>query len=155
MTTNPFNPFGNIDLGTFDMSKFLGDLKVPGVDLQNMLASQRKNIEALTAANQLAAKGLQEVAKRQSEFLAEAMNEMSGAAKQIASSGNPQEMSAKQGELAKQAFEKVLGNMRELAEIVSKSNSEAFTVINQRMTENLEEFKSLMANQVENLSPNK
>ena len=49
MADNPFNPFANVDF-----SKTMGDLKIPGFDVQAIMDAQRKNIEALTAANQTA-----------------------------------------------------------------------------------------------------
>ena len=146
-TPNPFNPFANFDFGKFDLSKFdmtkmLGDVKIPGFDMDAIMAAQRKNIEALTAANQAAVQGMQAVAQRQAEILSQAMNEVSSIAQQLAgSASNPQEMTTKQAELARKAFEQALANMRELAEMVSKSNTEAFAIINKRVTESLQELK--------------
>jgi hypothetical protein len=51
-------------------------------------------------------------------------------------------LTAKQAELARKAFEQALANARELAEMVSKSNTEAFAIINKRVTESLQELKS-------------
>jgi phasin family protein len=150
MANNPFNPFANMDfskfdLSKFDMSKMLGDVKIPGFDMQAVMDAQRKNIEALTAANQAAVQGMQAVAQRQAEILSQSMSEVSSIAQQLASSAsNPQEMTAKQTELARKAFEQALANMRELAEMVSKSNTEAFAIINKRVTESLQELKGLV-----------
>jgi len=148
-TPNPFNPFANIDFSKFDMSKFdvtkmMGDLKIPGFDMQGAMEAQRKNIEALTAANQAAVQGMQAVAQRQAEILSQAMGEVSSIAQQFSSAGNPQEMSAKQAELARKGFEQALANMRELAEMVNKSNTDAFAIINKRVNENLQELKTLV-----------
>jgi phasin family protein len=150
MANNPFNPFANVDFAKFDMSKFdmskmLGDLKIPGFDMEAAVAAQRKNIEALTAANQTAVQGMQAVAQRQAEILSQAMSEVSAVAQQLSSAGsNPQELTAKQAELARKGFEQALANARELAEMVSKSNTEAFAIINKRVTESLQELKSLV-----------
>ena len=149
MANNPFNPFANMDLGKFDMSKFditkmLGDVKIPGFDMQAAMDAQRKNIEALTAANQAAVQGMQAVAQRQAEILSQSMNEVSSIAQQLAgSASNPQEMTTKQAELVRKAFEQALSNARELAEMVSKSNTEAFANINKRVTESLQELKAI------------
>lgn len=151
MANNPFNPFANMDFGKFDLSKFdmtkmLGDVKIPGFDMQAIVDAQRKNIEALTAANQAAVQGIQAVAQRQAEILSQAMSEVSSVAQQLAgSASNPQEMTTKQAELVRKAFEQALANARELAEMVSKSNTEAFAIINKRVTESLQELKSLVA----------
>ena len=150
MATNPFNPFATVDFTKFDMSKLdmskmLGDVKIPGFDMEAAVAAQRKNIEALTAANQAAVQGMQAVAQRQAEILSQAMSEVSAVAQQLSSAGsNPQELTAKQAELARKGFEQALANARELAEMVSKSNTEAFAIINKRVTESLQELKSLV-----------
>ena len=148
---NPFNPFAamdfsKFDLGKFDVTKMLGDVKIPGFDMQAVMDAQRKNIEALTAANQTAVQGMQAVAQRQAEILSQSMNEVSSIAQQLAgSASNPQEMTAKQAELVRKAFEQALANARELAEMVSKSNTEAFAIINKRVTESMQELKTLVA----------
>ncbi len=143
---NPFNPFANVDFSKFDFTKVLGDLKIPGFDMEAAMSAQRKNIEALNAANQAAVQGMQAVAQRQAEILGQAVNEISTVAQQLASaSTNPQELTAKQAEVARKALEQALANARELAEIVSKSNTEAFAIINKRVTESLQELKSLVA----------
>lgn len=143
---NPFAEFAKFDISKFDLSKTLGDIKVPGVDVEALLASQRKNVEALTTANKVALEGLQAVAKRQAEILAQSLAEANAVAKELASlSSNPQELTAKQTAVAKEAFEKALANARELAELVNKSNTEAFAVINQRVNESMEELKALVA----------
>lgn len=145
MADNSFNPFANIDLGKFDVSKMMQDLKVPGIDVNALMEAQRKNIEAVTAANKAAIDGMQSVAKRQAEIMAQSFGEVSNLAQEFsASANNPQEMGTKQAEIIKQAFDKALSNMRELAEMVSKTNTEAFEVMNKRFTESLEELKGLM-----------
>lgn len=144
---NPFNPFANVDLSKFDMTKLFNDVKIPGFDMKAAMDAQRKNIEALNAANQAAVQGMQAVAQRQAEILSQAVSEISAVAQQLASAGsNPQEMTSKQAEVARKAFEQALANARELAEIVSKSNTEAFAIINKRVSESLQELKALVAN---------
>lgn len=146
MANNPFNPFATMDFSKFDLSKMLGDMKVPGFDMQAAMDAQRKNIEALTAANQAAVQGMQAVAQRQAEILSQALGEISSVAQQLANASNsPQELTSKQAELARKAFEQALANARELAEMVSKSNTEAFAIINKRVTESLQELKALVA----------
>ena len=144
MAENLFNPFANFDLSKFDITQMLGDLKIPGFDMSTLLAAQSKNIEALTAANKVALEGMQAIAKRQAEIMAQALTEVSSMAQQLASTSSPQEAGAKQAELVRQAFEKALANMRELAEMFSKTNTEAFELINKRFTESLEELKALV-----------
>ncbi|HXH03141.1 MAG TPA: TIGR01841 family phasin [Candidatus Competibacteraceae bacterium] len=141
--TNPFQSF--LDMASFDPGKMLKDFRVPGVDMDSLLAAQRKNIEALTAANKAAVEGMQAVAKRQSEILTQVMAEAQQAMQQLAAAKDAQDLTNKQAELFKQAFEKALANMKELAELVNKANMDAFAVINQRLNESLEELKGYVA----------
>lgn len=137
--------FFDFDISKFDISKYLGDFKVPGVDVDTLVSSQRKNIDALTQANKLAYEGFQAVIKRQAEILRQTVDEIAQATKDIAEPGNPQEKAAKQAELAKGAFERSLANLRELSEMVAKANSEAFDLLNKRFTQNLDEVRDAFA----------
>ena len=144
MADVPFNPFANFDLSKFDVTKMLGDLKIPGFDMSALLTAQSKNLEALTAANRVAIEGMQAIAKRQAEIMAQTLTEVSGMVQQLAGASTPQEAGTKQAALIKQAFEKALANMHELAELFSKTNTEAFELINKRFTESLEELKAML-----------
>ncbi|WP_142848268.1 phasin family protein [Telmatospirillum sp. J64-1] len=127
-----------------EMNKMLGDFKVPGVDVESVLSSQRKNVEAVAAANKLALEGMQAVLKRQAEILRQTVDEVSTVGKSLTEAGTPQDKAAKQTELVKEAFERTLANMRELSEMVAKSNSEAFDLLNKRFTQNLDELREML-----------
>lgn len=134
------NPFADMDF-----QKMMADFKVPGVDMQEVLESQRRNLEALTSANQLAAEGVQAVARRQAEIMRETMAEVQKATREIMSTGGtPEQAVAKQTELARSAFEHAISNMREVAEMMTKSQNEAADVINRRISESLDEIKRMV-----------
>jgi len=130
-----------------DVSKMMSEFKLPGVDVDAIMASQRRNIEAVTAANQLAIEGMQAVVRRQAEILRQTMEEAGNMLTEMMGAGSPEDKVAKQAELVKVAFEKALANMKELAEMVAKSNSEAANIISKRVGESLEELKVVMAKQ--------
>jgi Phasin protein len=50
---------------------------------------------------------------------------------------------AQQAELAKEAFEKALGNMRELAEMVTKAQQGAIDTMSGRISQSLDEIKEM------------
>jgi phasin family protein len=128
--------------GFFDMdvSKAFNGFAIPGVDAETVMANQRKNLEALTQANQLAVEGVQAVTRRQVEIAREAFEGASTLFRDLVQPSAPEDRFAKNAEIAKQAFEKSLANARELAEMFTKANSEAFEVITRRFTESLEEM---------------
>jgi hypothetical protein len=57
-----------------DMGKAMGDMRAP-VDMETVVAMQRKNIEALTQANQLAMEGAQAILRHQLEMTRRTMEE--------------------------------------------------------------------------------
>jgi len=125
-----------------DIAKLMEQFKVPGVDVGKIVESQRKNIEALTRANQAAYAGVQELAKRPTELLQETMAEGQAARAQAPSRDSAGV--AQQTELAQQAFGKAFDNMRELAEIAAKSQTQAWEAFQKRIHENFAEFRKLI-----------
>jgi|SRR5690606_33623545 phasin family protein len=125
----------------FDLTKVMADFRVPTLDVDAMVASQRKTIEALTQANQVAVEGVQAVARRQVEMARQTIEDLTGLFREIAQPGTPEEKLAKQAEAAKNALEKGIANARELAELVAKANTEAFDVLNKRVAEGLDEVR--------------
>ncbi len=135
--------------GFFDVTKVIGDFKLPGIDLEAAVASQRKNLEALTQANQLAVEGVQAVLRRQAEITRQAMEDFSAMFRDfVQPNGSPEDRIAKQAEYSKQAIEKSLSNAKELTEMVTKANTEAFNVINKRVTDSLDEVRDFAKQRV-------
>jgi phasin family protein len=117
-----------------DFTKLMGQYKLPGVDFAALVERERKNIEALTKANKIAFEGWQALVRRQAEILQETMT-------QAIADARKQDAAKARADLAKQGFEKALGNMRELAEMATKSQREAFDVLRKRLGENMEDIR--------------
>ena len=132
------NPFLNIDF-----QKMMMDFKMPGIDADALMNAQQKNIEAISNANQLAAEGFQAIGKRQTELFQQAVEESQKALGALLSQGAPEDRIAEQAETVKTTIERTVSNLREISEMLAKSNQEAFDVINKRITESLEEVKAL------------
>lgn len=130
-----------------DLTKMMRDYQVPGVDWQELMASQQKNVEALTKANQVLLEGAQAVIQREVEIMQKAMQEFAEASRELMQEGDPQAQAQKRVELAKASFETALRNMRELAEMAGRSNREALEMINKRAMESFDEIRGAMAQQ--------
>ena len=124
-----------------DLVSRLRTLAVPGVDVEAVMASQRKNIEALASASRSTLDGAHAVSRRQAEILHETMSQTAQSLEALAKTGSPVDVATKQIELMRAGFEKALGNMRELAEMVSKAQQGAVDAISQRVAQSLNEFK--------------
>ncbi len=138
---NPFFP-------DVDLTKVMADFRLPTVDVEAVVAAQRKNIEALTQANQLAVEGVQAVARRQVEIARQAVEEYTSLLRELSTPVAPEDRLAKQVDVVKGAMEKGLANARELAELATKANTEAFNVINKRFTEGLDEVRDFAKKRV-------
>ena len=135
-----------------ELTRMMRDYQVPGVDWQELMASQQKNVEALTKANQVLFEGAQAVIQREVEILQKAMQEFAEASRDLMQEGDPQAQTQKRLELAKASFEAALRNMRELAELAGRSNREALEMINKRAMESFDEIRSAMAHKRESPS---
>jgi phasin family protein len=119
----------------FDFTKLMSQFRLPGVDFAALVDRERRNIEALAKANRIAFEGWQRLVRRQAEILQETMKEV------VANAGQ-QDAIKKRADLAKEGFEKALANMRELAEMATKSQKEAFDVVRKRIEENVEGIRN-------------
>jgi phasin family protein len=129
-------PGGPKQTSNFDFKEILEQYKLPGVDFAALLERERKNIEALTKANMVAFEGWQTLVQKQTDILKDTMAQAVAIARNSDTAGS-------QSEIAKQSFEKALENMRELAQIVVKSQSDAFEVVRNRVHEYMDELRDL------------
>jgi phasin family protein len=123
----------------FDFGKLFSGLNFPLFNVEMLMTTQRKNIEAITHAHQLAFEGLQAAAKRHTEMARSALEEAHAAILALAQPGSPERQIMNHAELAKTSFEKAMAHGRELSELVAKANSEAFNIIANRVSESLHE----------------
>ena len=129
-----------------DPTRMMTDLRLPAMpDLESLATAQRRNLEALSAANRVALEGAQAVAKRHMEILQQSMSEMTDAMRSVAGEGDPQSKAARQAEVLKTGYERAVGNMREIADLIQKSNAEALGLLNRRFTEAMDEVRAVMA----------
>lgn len=127
-----------------DVTKLMGEFKLPQVDVEALVAAQRKNIETLSTANKLALEGMQAVAKRNMEIMQQSLADMTEAMKAIAAAEAPQAKAAKQAELLKSTYEKAMQNIRELQDMIQKMSGDTLGVLNRRVGEALDEVKVMM-----------
>jgi phasin family protein len=125
-----------------DFGKLWANGKAANIDMNWFLAYQRKNIEALTAAQQRAVEGAQAVAKRQVELARAAAEDLSKVTKEMVGAGSTEDKLAKQATAAKEAFEAAVASVNELSELIQKSQSEAFEVIRKRVVDNFDDVKA-------------
>lgn len=110
------------------------------MDFNQVFTTQRRNIEALSAANQVVVESAQAIARRQAEVARENVESALKASKEMMTSSTPETNLSRQADLTRSFFETALSNLRDIGEMATKSSFEAFDVLNKRAAETLEEI---------------
>jgi phasin family protein len=132
----------------FEFSKFFAQVKWPVMpDMEAFLAAHRRNMETLSAANRVALEGAQAVARRHMEIMQQSMVELTETMQALAAAEGPQAKAAKQAELLKHGYERAVANMKELSDLIQRSNGEAVGMLNKRFSEAMDEVKALVEKQ--------
>jgi phasin family protein len=132
--------------GVPDFASLFANLKVPSLgDVEPLLRAHQRNMEALSGANRVALEGAQAYAKRHMEIIQQGLAELTQSLQALAEPGSPQAKAARQVELIKQAYERTVANMKELGDLIQRSNNEAIQLLNQRFAEAMDDVKGMMS----------
>ena len=126
---------------TMDFSKIFESFKVPGLEMDSMMDTQRRNVQALIDAQRATAEAYQSVFRRQVELMQGSVESLTGAMKEMMSQDSPTEAASKQMEFVRKAFETNLANLREIAELTAGAHTEAFKIVQERLNQNLAQAK--------------
>lgn len=128
-----------------DPMGFLNDFRFPAMpDLEALAAAQRRNLEAISAANRVALEGAQAVARRHMEILQNSMGEMTQLMQSVSLEADATGKATKQAEMMKASYAKAVTNMKELADLIQKSNGEALGLLNRRFSEAMDEVQGMV-----------
>ncbi|MCW5741863.1 MAG: phasin family protein [Alphaproteobacteria bacterium] len=142
-------PFADVDFtkvwGEFKMPT-AADFKFPAAfNVEALAEAQRKNIAVITTANQAAFEAFKALAERQADMVKAMTEEFSKSASEIMAAASFEEKAAKQADAAKKTYETAIANLRELSEMVAKSNAQTLDAVNARVAEVIEEIKAMIA----------
>ena len=134
------NPFTD-----FDFSKFAGEFKFPTLNVESIVESNRKNFAAFTTASTSTVEALKTIAQRQGDMVRAAFEDFSKHGSEVLAAATVEEKTAKQIDFAKKSYDVALANAREIGELYTKGQTEAFGVINERIAELTDEVKAAIA----------
>ena len=132
-------------LKLFDFQSIFHNAKIPGFDIDAIIAAQKKNVEAVVGANQTVTEGFQAITKRQLKVAQTMVQDTGVRMADLMGDTALRERMAKQAELAKSGIEQAAQSMREVSEVLGKAQTEAFALIKRRMDESLDEIKDFKA----------
>jgi phasin family protein len=130
------NPFD------FDVTKIFADFRFRPFDVEAVWAAQRRNLEALSQANQAAVEGVHALARRQIEITRDAFEGFSTLLRDLAQPASAEDRLVKNTEYAKKMLEKGASHGRELATIAAKAGTDAAEILQKRATEGIDELRS-------------
>lgn len=125
-----------------EFSKHLPKFSGFPFDTATLLESQRKNVQAFAEIQKKALEGLQAAAQKQGELVSQMAQDNSALAHEIMNEGTPEQKIARQTDIAKKVYEKSISGMKEIGEILTKSNQGVTDIINKRVSATLTEVKT-------------
>jgi phasin family protein len=132
-----FHPF-------HDLNKTLEQFKVPGVDMSAFVAARRKDVEALTAANKAVYEALQDLGRTQTEMLTHAMKGIQESAEGMLKKGVKGADTTGQTEAARAAWQRMLADIKALAELARKSQAQAVAGLTETAAESTKIIENLV-----------
>jgi len=133
------NPFD------FDFTKIAGEFKLPVVNVESVVETGRKNFTAMTTASTAAVETFKTIAQRQGDMFRAAMEDFSKHGSDVMGAASIEEKAAKQVDFAKKSYDAVIANTREIADLYTKGQADAFETLNARIAELTEEVKAAFA----------
>jgi phasin family protein len=134
------NPFAD-----FDFSKIAGQFNFPVVGVETVVETSRKNFAAMTSASTATVEAFKTIAQRQSDMVRAAMEDFSKHGSEVLAAATVEEKAAKQIDFAKKSYDLAIANTKELADLYTKSQTEAFETLSARVAELTEEVKAAIA----------
>ena len=133
------NPFD------FDFTKIAGEFKLPAVNVETVVETGRKNFAAMTTVSTAAVETFKTIAQRQGDMIRAAMEDLSKYGSDVMGAASIEEKAAKQVDFAKKSYDMAIANTKELADLYTKGQTEAFQTLNTRIAELTEEVKAALA----------
>src|SRR6476620_11501749 len=124
------------------LRKFGSDLGLPKLNVDELLQTQKKNIDALGQTAKVAAQGAQSVAQKQREVLEAGLQEAATLAREYKPLGKVHANLALQTEFARKVFEIAVKGAQDRATTARQSTTDAVKIIQDRMKESFEEIRA-------------
>jgi phasin family protein len=126
-----------------DMFAEIGkQFNLPKIDYDALLETHRKNVEAMRASTLALSQDGRALLALQQDILTDVTRQSRELIAEFKPQGSPQEVAAKQAELARRAFDAVVENTKDIAELVQKSGAGASTIIMNRIRESIAEARA-------------
>ena len=126
-----------------DLTKAWSIPKFATLNVEALLEGHRKNVVALTKANQVVFDGLSTLARR--DLFKSAVDDYTKVTSDVLTGTSVEERATKQADVAGHIYASSVARFLELSDIAFKTNVSAVEILNARVTEVFDEFRALFA----------
>lgn len=137
----PKQDFSDNPFGSSEFLKFFESYQHPVLDMKSIMETQRKNMQALSQAQQLALQACQTLGQRQGKILSQMVEDNSVLAREVLSEGTPEEKISKNAEVFKHVYERTINSMQEFSKLLGQCGQEASDIINKRVAATMSEIQ--------------
>jgi phasin family protein len=102
-------------------------------DVAPLMKMQQRNVETMVEANRIFVETTQAIARCQTDMMKDCVEQMTRAFAEMSGRSEPGETAAKEGAAVQALFEKTASHVRDIAELISKSNADTIQLVNGRM----------------------
>jgi phasin family protein len=113
------------------------------LDVDVFLKMQQRNFETMVEANRIFVDTAQAIARCQSDMMKDCVEQVTRAFAELSVRGEPGEIAAREGAAVQALFEKTATHVRDIAELLSKSNADAVELVNGRMKSIMDETRTV------------
>ena len=114
-------------------------------DVEGLLKMQQRNVETMMEANRIFVDTAQAVARCHSDMMKDCVEQMTRAFTEMTNRGASGDAAPKEGAAVQALFEKTAGHVRDIAELISKSNADTIQLVNGRMKSLVDEQRPAAA----------
>ena len=128
-----------------DLTKAWSIPKFATLNVEALLEGHRKNVVALTKANQVVFDGLTTLARRERDLFKSTVDAYTKVTGDVLTGTSVEEKATKQVDVAGHIYASSVARFLELSDIAVKANASAVDILNARVTEMFDEFRALFA----------
>lgn len=115
---------------------------MPFIDVDALMTIQRRNFDAMVEANRIFVEAAQAIAGCQSDMMRDCVEHMTKAVAELTSGARPGDKATREAAVVQALFEKTAGHVRQIAEVIGKSNAETMELMNSRVRAALDEARA-------------
>lgn len=131
------------------LTALIGAYSIPGLDIRVALEHSRKDVQALAAANRQVLYGVYAGLAQEGELLGRTIQEMLQFIQNLSKSGSVNGLKESQMSVLIEGIEAVLVTMQEVAKSIAAANTEALDILQQRLSERVDEIERIIENTAE------